>query len=93
MTGKYAVERLPGGELVLASGADRYKVRKRAKVSPDKPRWFLIRFKPYYRYISSLFETEQPGLYTFDCDCVQYCLWVDGEQAEIKVALPVSAVK
>lgn len=91
-TGEYAVERLPKGELVLSQGADRYKVRKRKEVTVDKPRLFLIKYKPNYRYVSSLFETEEPGLYTFDQDCVQYCLLIDGEQAEIKVALPAAVL-
>ena len=87
-TGEYAVERLPKGELVLSQGADRYKVRKRKEVTVDKPRLFLIRFKPGYKYISSLFPIGKEGLFTFDCENVQYCLNLECERAEIKVALP-----
>jgi len=82
MKGIYQLEKQPNGEAVLRRGEIALKIRLRINPGPNKPKEFLIMFKPVYRYVSSLFPFET-GLYTFDCENIAYTLHMAQSTASI----------
>ena len=85
MVGSYQVERQPNGEIILRSGCNVFKIRLRANPGPNKPKEFLIMFKPAYRYISSLYPISESA-YALDVDNVAYTLRLGSGSASVEVA-------
>lgn len=74
LEGTFHTEQLSNGEVILKSGPMAFKIRKRRTLGPNKPELFLVAFRPFYRYLSSLYPVGKEGTYSLDIDNQGYIL-------------------
>lgn len=63
-----------------------FLICERSSPTPKKPKHFLIQKVPNRKYISSLYETNNDGQFTFDFAGHKYTLTIKRQKAEIIVS-------
>lgn len=63
-----------------------FLICERSSPTPKKPKHFLLQKVPNRKYISSLYETNNEGQYTFDFGGHKYTLTTKKQNAEIIVS-------
>jgi hypothetical protein len=79
-TGTYSLE-----QTSFIAGGRKMLIRKRKGSTGKKPELFLVALQPF-QYISSLFPTGEPGVYTLDTEKKVYKLRMTESQVEIQEA-------
>jgi hypothetical protein len=63
-----------------------FLICERSSPTPKKPKHFLIQKVPNRKYISSLYETNNDGQFTFDFGGHKYTLTTNNQKVEIIVS-------
>jgi|15BtaG_2_1085339.scaffolds.fasta_scaffold08830_4 hypothetical protein len=63
-----------------------FLICERSSPTPKKPKHFLIQKVPNRKYISSLYETNNDGQFTFDFAGHKYTLTTNNQKVEIIVS-------